>query len=102
MKNFIEKVKEKIGIKPDSKSVMIMKGLNKRAKKIPLVVNIAKKLKVKPGVVLATIFGILLTLIFLKYGLVLVESIILLFYPSLKSIEAIEGKNVKTPKHKEP
>ena len=66
-------------------------------------VNIAKNFNVKPGTILGIILGTLLALVFLRFGLLLLESVILILYPSIKSIEAIEGKGTKTPaKYKEP
>ena len=67
-----------------------MKILNQYAEKIPPIVELSKKVKLEPGMVLGGIFIVTSLLTLLFFGLSILTVIVTVLYPGFKSIKTVE------------
>ena len=85
-----DKLKSKLAKKPDAKAAA-QKKLNALAKKQPVLVEVAKSLKVEPGTLLMILILAALLLVLVSLGAQLLSMAATTLYPALKTVEALQS-----------
>ena len=97
MDKIINKFKLKFGLKK-VEDLTFKERLAYYAKRIPIIKKMAKALGMETWVTLAIVIVAVLALIMIVLGLKFVEGFVLIGYPSIKSIELIDGTAKKGSK----